>query len=56
MFCYSLLLNRNLNKNSSKANFGFFTKRKTRISLILSEFASYFPQHCLYFLPLINRK
>ena len=30
----------------------FYTKEKLAFSLILSGFASYFPQHCLYFLPL----
>ena len=30
----------------------FYTKEKLTFSLLLSGFASYFPQHCLYFLPL----
>ena len=30
----------------------FYTKEKLAFSLILSGFASYFPQHCLYFFPL----
>ena len=45
----SLIFNRNLSKTML---YVFLQKEKLAFSLYLLGIASYFPQHCLYFLPL----